>query len=104
MPLSEQISKKHPMSGVLLPNFRCLSLFIYVKLNIPILAGFLPVAKPCQKGTLSGGTIDLRIPWAPVSKTERMFGSLSIHFSIRNGEAESIPMTRAFINQSPVGA
>ncbi len=86
------------MSGVVLPNFKCLSLPMYVKPKIPIFAGFFPVAKHCQAGTLSGGTIDLRIPWAPASKTERMFGSLSIHFSIRNGEAESIPMTKAFIN------
>src|SRR6266852_741184 len=103
MPLSEQRSQKHPMSGVVGPNFRCLSLPMYVKPNMPILAGFFPVAKHCHAGTLSGGTIDSRIPWVPVSKIERMLGSLSIHFSIRYGEAESMPMTRAFISLLPVG-
>src|SRR2546430_7366211 len=40
IPFSEAISQKHPMSGVVLPNFKCLSLPMYVKPNIPIFAGF----------------------------------------------------------------
>src|SRR6266571_319331 len=67
----------------------------------PILAGFIPVAKHCQAGTLSGGTIDFKIPCAPPSKNDRIFGSLSIHFWIRYGEAESIPTTRASIFTLP---
>src|SRR2546426_11111026 len=107
MPLSEQMSQKHPMSGVVRPNFRCLSLPMYVKPNMPILAGFFPVAKHCQAGTLSGGTIDWRTPSAPADRIDPRLGRSSIHFVIRNGEAESMPITRALIRpqhqSSPLG-
>src|SRR2546425_6482185 len=66
-----------------------------MKPRFPIFAGFFPVAKHCQAGTLDGGTIDSRTPWTPRWERRLRLGSLSIHFSIRCGEAASRPITIA---------
>src|SRR3989442_5978960 len=68
-----------------------------MKPRFPIFAGFFPVAKHCQAGTLDGGTIDSRTPWTPRWERRLRLGSLSIHFSIRCGEAASRPITIALM-------